>query len=72
MTTDTIIVKVKDKNKFSFLLYLLEQLGFVDIAFSAGDKTSKEKHDFFKSAGLLKSRKLDANELRQQAWQRNV
>ena len=71
MTPDTIILKVRDKNKFYFLIQLLEQLGFVDIDFNDLEKRTKGKHDFFKSAGLLKNWKITAGELREKAWKRN-
>ena|GEM_PF-1071718 len=70
MATDTIILKIKDKKKISFLVKLLEQLGFVDFAYNPGKKTNS-KHDFFKSAGFLENRNLNARELREQAWSRN-
>jgi len=70
MGTDTIILKIKDKKKISFLVNLLEQLGFVDFTYNPEKKTNS-KHNFFKSAGLLEKRNLNAGELREQAWSRN-
>jgi hypothetical protein len=70
METNTLTIKVKGKSKFSFLIQLLEQLGFVDVEVKSSITKVGAKHDFFKSAGLWKDREINAQELREQAWNR--
>jgi len=70
METNTLTVRVKESKKFSFLIQLLEQLGFLDVDIKYGNKKLHGQHDFFKSAGLWKDRIIDAKELREQAWKR--
>lgn len=63
-----ITVTIKDDKKINFLIELLEQFDFIEIDKSRQKK--EEKYDFFASAGLWKNRKINADQLRSQAWQR--
>lgn len=66
----TLTVTVKDDNKLNFLLELLRQFDFVEIQ-KVPEKRS-DQYDFYRSAGLWKNRKIDAQQLRDQAWKRNL
>lgn len=82
----TLIVKMKDSStsqqKFEFLLELLRGLPDVEVEVQRGpdevvaqepasdsDRASAEA-DFWAMAGMWKERDVDANDLRQRAWQR--
>lgn len=64
-----LILKIKDSSKLSFLLQLIKQLDFVEVE-KLKKRTPSEKYDFFKSAGLMANREIDAKELRKKAWNR--
>lgn len=70
METNSLIIRIKDKSKMTFLIQLLEQLGFDDIDIKSGSKKTTVKHDFFKSAGIWKDKAINAQELRKLAWNR--
>ena len=62
-------IKIKDESRMKFLLELLSQFDFVELDIpKLTHKKKKADYDFFKSAGLLANREIDANELRKQAW----
>ncbi len=65
---EKITLTLKDSKKKNFFMELLRQLDFVEV-----QKESKKKDDsynFFASSGLWKSRKIDAVQLKAQAWKR--
>lgn len=64
-----ILINIKDNSKLSFLMQLIKQLDFVEVEMVKKKQVSA-KHDFFSSAGLWANRKIDAKELREQAWGR--
>ena len=64
-----ITLTVKDDNKTNFLMELLRQFDFIEIQKSR--QKQDDNYDFFSSAGLWKNRKMNAEQLRSQAWQRN-
>ena len=64
-----LILNIKDSSKLSFLMQLIRQLDFVEVE-QVKDKKTSTKNDFFSSAGLWKNRKVNALELREQAWNR--
>jgi hypothetical protein len=66
---EQLILNIKDSSKLSFLMQLIKQLDFVEVA-RAKKKKAPAKYDFFSSAGLWANREVDANELRKQAWNR--
>jgi len=63
-----ITLTIKDDKKVNFLMELLEQFDFIEIK-KSGQKQD-ENYDFFASAGMWKNRKINAEQLRRQAWQR--
>jgi hypothetical protein len=63
-----ITLTIKDDKKVNFLMELLEQFDFIEIKKSGQKKD--ENYDFFASAGMWKNRKINAEQLRRQAWQR--
>lgn len=64
-----ITLTIKDDKKINFLMELLRQFDFIEIQKS--EEKKNEDYDFFASAGLWKDRKINAEQLRSQAWQRN-
>jgi hypothetical protein len=66
---EQLILNIKDSSKLSFLMQLIKQLDFVEVAKVRRKKTDA-KHDFFSSAGLWAGREVNAKELRKQAWDR--
>ena len=67
---ETIVLNIKDHEKYASFLQFIEQLDFIEIEKSAKIKEGNEKHDFFASAGMWKDRNIDAKELRARAWNR--
>lgn len=66
---EQLILNIKDRSKLSFLKQLLNQFDFVEIEKKVKKKKSTD-YDFFNSAGLWENRKVNADELRKQAWKR--
>jgi hypothetical protein len=66
---EQLILNIKDSSKLSFLMQLIDQLDFVEVE-KVKKKKSSARYDFFISAGLWANRKVDAKELRKQAWNR--
>ncbi len=64
-----LVLNIKDSSKLSFLLQLIKQLDFVEVAV-VKKKKNLAKYDFFSSAGLWADREINANDLRKQAWKR--
>jgi len=64
-----ITLTIKDDKKINFLLELLKQFDFIEIQ-NSGQKLN-DNYDLFASAGLWKDRNINAEQLRNQAWQRN-
>ena len=50
-------------------MQLIKQFDFVEVA-KVKKKKANAKYDFFSSAGLWANRKVNAKELRKQAWDR--
>ncbi len=69
---ERIILKIKNQKKTNFLLELLKQFDFVEVLKDKGKTKpkSKQKYDFFSSAGLWSGRDVDADELRKKAWKK--
>lgn len=67
---EQLILNIKDSSKLSFLLQLIKQLDFVEVA-RVRKKKTPAKYDFFSSAGLWANREVDPIELRKQAWNRH-
>ena len=65
---EQLILNIKDSSKLSFLMQLIRQLDFVEV--EKVKKKTASKNDFFRSAGLWEKRKVNAVELREQAWNR--
>lgn len=67
---EKIVIELKDQSKRQFLLELLKQFNFIELIVKEEDEGAKgeKDYDFFQSAGLLSNRKIDANQLRHQAW----
>ena len=66
-----VIINIKDKNKLSFLSELLAQFDWLDFKIKQEEEktaAAEEEYDFFASAGMMKDREIDSNELRQKAW----
>ena len=66
---EKITLTIKDKKKKDFLIELLEQLDFIELESVSRKKNSR--HNFFASAGLWSRKKIDAKQLREQAWKRS-
>ncbi len=66
---EQLVLNIKDSSKLSFLMQLIKQLDFVEVAKVKKKKTAT-KYDFFSSAGLWADREVNAQELRKQAWNR--
>lgn len=66
---EQLVITLKDESKLPFLMQLIKQLDFVDVEIVRKKKNTPE-YDFFKSAGLMASREIDAENLRKQAWER--
>ncbi len=66
---EQLILNIKDSSKLSFFMQLIEQFDFVEVE-KVKKKKSSSRYDFFSSAGLWANRKVDAKELRKQAWTR--
>ncbi len=66
---EQLILNIKDRSKLSFLKQFLKQFDFVEIEKIVKKKKSTD-YDFFNSAGLWENRKVNADELRKQAWKR--
>lgn len=67
---ETIILNIKDQDKYLSFLQFVQQLDFVEVEKPAKKKSAIEKYDFFTFAGLWKGKNLDAKELRVKAWNR--
>ena len=67
---ETIVLNIKDHEKYVSFLQFIEQLDFIEIEKSVKEKGGNEKHDFFASAGMWKDKNIDAKELRAKAWNR--
>lgn len=65
---EEIILKIKDRSKAKFLRQLLNQFDFVEM--EKNKKEKKSSHSIFDSAGLWKERKINARQLRDEAWTR--
>jgi len=65
---ETIIIRIKDASRRSFLLELLSQLDFIDFNVSRERTQPGKDADFFQAAGLFAQRQIDADQLRKQAW----
>jgi len=66
---EQLILNIKDSSKLSFLIQLMKQFDFVEIA-KVKKKKAADKNDFFSSAGLWANREVNTKELRKQAWNR--
>lgn len=83
---ETLIVKVKDDRKLSFVLELLRDLNYLEV--SQEDEPAAEPADlsdeeiaamtpeqkartFLDTYGIWKGRDIDADELRRRVWQRD-
>ena len=65
------IVELKDLSKRNFLLELLTQFDFIELKTRKEAEAELKKgddYDLFESAGLFADRKIDANQLRKEAW----
>jgi DNA polymerase IIIc chi subunit len=69
MAQEQIVLNIKDSSKLSFLIQLIKQFDFVEVA-KVKQKKAAAKYDFFRSAGLWADREVNAQELRKQAWDR--
>ena len=69
MEQEQLILNIKDSSKLSFLIQLIKQFDFVEVA-KVKKKKITAKNDFFSSAGLWAGREVNAQELRKQAWDR--
>ena len=67
---ETIVLNIKDHEKYVSFLQFIEQLDFIEIEKSAKIKNGSEKHDLFASAGMWKNKNIDGKELRARAWNR--
>ena len=63
------IVTLKDRSKRKFFLDLLAKFDFLEFkSLFISRPPDQEGYDFFKSAGLLSKRPIDAQQLRKEAW----
>jgi hypothetical protein len=60
------------KSKMDALIYFLKSWDIEAEVKTSTEIVSKKKSDFSLSAGLWKDNVIDANELRKQAWNRNI
>ena len=67
---EKITLTIKDDNKLKFFLELLKQFDFIEIQKSSSKRKKATKHDLFASAGIWKDRNINAQEIREKAWQR--
>ncbi|MBK7477508.1 MAG: hypothetical protein IPN74_10740 [Haliscomenobacter sp.] len=68
---EEIIIQLKDQSKRSFLLELLAQFDFLELAEKKTPERAflDEGYDFFESAGLFEGRDISADKIRREAWQ---
>lgn len=72
---ESILLKSSSSSDLELILILAKKLGIsvekiietLDNS-SAKNQDTKVKHDFFKSEGIWKDRKIDASSLRNEAW----
>ena len=67
---ETIVLKIKDNDKYLPFLQFIKQLDFVEVKKTTRRKSTVTNYDFFASAGLLKNNTINAKELRTKAWNR--
>lgn len=67
---ETIVLNIKDQDKYLSFLQFVRHLDFVEIEKPEKRRILSEKYNFFSSAGLWENRNIDAKELRNKAWSR--
>ncbi len=67
---DKVVLTISDKRKKKLLMDILNLLDFVKVEKSKDEKEEVPSYDFFGSAGMWKGRDINADKLRQTAWQR--
>lgn len=69
---EKLTLTIKDDSKLIHVLNFLRQLDFVEVERAVPKpKKQAKKHDIFASAGMWKNREIDANQLREEAWNRS-
>ena len=68
---ETLIIKVKNRERLLFLYEMLKYYDFVELPEIEKYTKKDASHDFFNSAGLWKDRDISQHELRKQAWKRD-
>jgi hypothetical protein len=73
---DKIIINIKDHEKLPMFMEFLRLFQFIEVQ-TEGKTISKSKskakaYNLFDSAGIWENRKIDATQLRNQAWARKA
>lgn len=68
---EQLILNIKDSSKLSILIQLIKQLDFVEVE-KVEKKNANAHYDFFNSAGLWANREINAKELREKAWNKQL
>ena len=67
---ETLIIKVKNKERLMFLYEMLSYYDFIELPKLKNKVDKKTKHDFFESAGMWKDRDITQETLRNKAWKK--
>lgn len=68
---ETITLKIKNSDKFHYLLEYIQQLEYVEVVKdkpTLQPKKEASKDDFFAAAGIWEGKDIDAKTLREKAW----
>jgi len=66
----TIIINIKDQDKYTSFLQFIKQLDFIKFEQPSMKIASEKEYDFFASAGIWKNKDIKLKELREKAWDR--
>ena len=73
---DKIVINIKDHKKLPLLMEFLRLFQFVEVQteekISSKSKSKFKEYNLFDSAGIWKNRKIDALQIRNQAWVRKA
>jgi hypothetical protein len=73
---DKIVINIKDHEKLPLFMEFLRLFQFVEVQTekktTSKSKLKSKEYNLFDSAGIWENRKIDANQIRNQAWARKA
>ena len=73
---DKIVINIKDHDKLPLFMEFLRLFQFIEIQTEektiSKSKSKSKEYNLFDSAGIWENRKIDAMQLRNQAWERKA